>query len=201
MAACGRTVREIEIKLRVSNLPALIRNLRLAGATEHGRVFERNTVYDTPHSDFRRRARLLRLRLETPASSRTIAPGRGRGMLTSKVSGIRSRPGRYKQSLEREVEVASAANWPVVFRQLGLRAGFRYEKYRTSFRLPGVHLDLDETPVGAYLELEGSPRAIDRVARDLGYSPRDYIRRTYWDLYRAECKRRGRIPRNMVFPA
>jgi adenylate cyclase class 2 len=82
---------------------------------------------------------------------------------------------------------------------LGLRPGFRYEKYRSTFRLPGLHLDLDETPIGVFLELEGSPSAIDRTARALGYAPRDFIRATYYDLYAADCRRHGRIPRNMLF--
>jgi adenylate cyclase class IV len=53
---------------------------------------------------------------------------------------------------------------------LGFRPGFRYEKYRASFRLPNLHVDLDETPAGNFLELEGSPKAIERVAHALGYS-------------------------------
>ena len=82
-----------------------------------------------------------------------------------------------------------------------MRPTFRYEKFRTAYRLPRsrLHLDLDETPVGVFLELEGEPRAIDRAARALGFAPSDYIRGTYWDVYAADCRRRGRIRRNMVF--
>jgi adenylate cyclase class 2 len=84
-------------------------------------------------------------------------------------------------------------------RAIGLRPSFRYEKYRSTFRLAGLHLDLDETPVGVFLELEGAPRSIDRVARSLGFVPREYINGTYWDLYAADCRRRGRKPANMLF--
>jgi adenylate cyclase class 2 len=89
--------------------------------------------------------------------------------------------------------------WDRILRSIGLRPGFRYEKYRTTFRLPGLYVDLDETPVGVFLELEGTPKAIDRVARALGFSSRDYIRGTYWDLYAADCRDRGRLLRNMLF--
>ena len=80
------------------------------------------------------------------------------------------------------------------------------EKFRTRFRLcplhlDPLHLDLDETPVGNFLELEGSPRQIDRAARALGYRPADYLRATYWDLYAAHARRRGKIPRHMLFRA
>jgi adenylate cyclase class 2 len=86
-------------------------------------------------------------------------------------------------------------------RGLGFRPGFRYEKYRTSFHLNALHIDLDETPVGVFLELEGRPTAINRAARVLGFSPKDYIRSTYWTLYAAECRRHHRKPQNMLFDA
>jgi adenylate cyclase, class 2 len=193
------TAREIEVKLRVADLPALVGDLKRLGAKLHGRVLEQNTLYDTPAADFRSRGRLLRLRIDTPGPSRLLPGGARSAILTSKAPVPRSaRRSRYKERLEREVAVESPARWPSALRAIGLRASFRYEKYRTTFRLPGLHLDLDETPVGVFLELEGSPRAIDRVARALGYAPREYINGTYWDLYAADCRRRGRRPTNML---
>jgi adenylate cyclase class IV len=106
---------------------------------------------------------------------------------------------RYKERLGRELAVQHPARWSQALELLGFRPGFRYEKYRASFRLPNLHVDLDETPAGNFLELEGSPKAIERVAHALGYKRRDYIRATYWELYAAECKRKGRAVGNMVF--
>lgn len=195
------SVRETEIKLGVGDLPGLIRKLRALGASCRGRVFERNVLYDTPTADFRRTGRLLRIRIETPAPSRQVPGGQRRVWLTSKSPVPASRARRYKVKLERETVVRSATALGASLRSLGFRPGFRYDKFRTCFRLPGVHLDLDETPIGVYLEIEGQPATIDHVARALGFSPRDYIRSTYWELYAADCRRRGRIPRNMLFPA
>ena len=194
-----RATREIEVKLRVADISALIRSLKLLGAALRGRVLEQNTLYDTPSAGFRSRGRLLRLRIETPAPSKLVSSGASSAVLTSKAPVPKSsRRSRYKERLEREIEVQSPKRWPAVLRAIGLRPSFRYEKYRTTFRLPGLHLDLDETPVGIFLELEGSPRGIDRVARALGYAPREYINGTYWDLYAADCRRRGRKPTNML---
>ena len=67
MTARRPSSREIEIKLPIGDIPALLGRLRRVGAVSHGRVFERNTLYDTPSSELRRRGRLLRLRIETPA--------------------------------------------------------------------------------------------------------------------------------------
>jgi adenylate cyclase class 2 len=199
MLGSRRTNREIEIKLRIADISGLIRKLGRLRATCGGRVLERNTVFDTPESDFRLRGRLLRVRLETPAPSLLLPGRRGRAVITSKTPASVSVRTRYKEKLEREIVAQRSRNWVPVFRSIGLRSRFRYEKYRASFRLPGLHLDLDETPVGVFLEIEGEPRAIDRAARALGFSRRDYIRSTYWDLYAADCRRRGRFPKNMLF--
>jgi adenylate cyclase, class 2 len=84
---------------------------------------------------------------------------------------------------------------------LGLHPVFRYEKFRTTYVLPsirGLKIELDETPIGTYLELEG-PVGINRAARLLGYTKADYLTETYGSLYLADCRRRGRKPGNMLF--
>jgi adenylate cyclase, class 2 len=205
MPARRPTARETEIKLRVADLAALIRKLGSRRARCQGRVLERNVLYDTPESDFRSRGRLLRVRFETPAPSKLVSGGPRCVRITSKTPAPHSARSRYKVKLERELVARSPRGWPANLRSLGFRPGFIYEKFRTTFRLPGdcaaagLHLDLDETPVGAFLEIEGAPKAIDSIARSLGFSPRDYIRATYWDLYAADCRRHGKIPENMVF--
>ena len=198
-----RTNREIEVKLRIDDLPGLLRKLKRLSARQRGRVLEQNTLYDTPDSDLRSRGGLLRLRVETPAPSKLVPGGAKGALLTAKAPVPVSRPGRlrYKEKLERELAVQSPGRWPSALRAIGLRPTFRYEKYRTTFRLRGLHLDLDETPVGIFLELEGSPRSIDRAARALGFAPNAYINGTYWDLYAADCRRHGCHPTNMLFRA
>ena len=203
MAAKIKTKREIEIKLRVSNLRAVLRHIRKMGAVPRGRTLEQNTLFDTPDSSFWRHDRLLRLRTQTPAPGNGSRGGLRTTILTAKAPPpTRSRSLKnlpYKERLETELAVGKRGLQPQVLQDLGLRAGFKYEKYRTSFRLGGLHLDLDETPIGTFLELEGSPSAIRRTALRLGYSAKDHIRATYWDLYAADCRRLKRTPRNMVF--
>lgn len=193
------THHEIEVKLRVTDTPSLLKRLRRLGAVCRGRVFELNTLYDTPGSLLYRLGRLLRVRVETPAPVRLIPAGRAGALLTSKVPVPPKGTVRYKVKIERELPLQDPRRWLAILRFLGFRPAFRYEKYRSTFRLPHLAITLDETTVGVFLELEGEPEEIDRVARALGYSPRDYFCGTYWDLYAAECRRRGRRPRNMVF--
>jgi adenylate cyclase, class 2 len=202
-----KTNREVEIKLPVKDLHATVRAIEALGAVSRGRLFEQNTLYDTPQSDLRASGRLLRVRIETAERKNASRPQFRRVVLTSKAPlpqprGPRKKS-RYKERSERELIADPSRNWPSDLAALGFRPSFRYEKYRTSFRLRGLklHLDLDETPVGTFLELEGPPAEIGRVARALGYPPASYIVGTYWDVYAADCRRRDRVPKNMVFRA
>jgi adenylate cyclase class 2 len=78
---------------------------------------------------------------------------------------------------------------------------FRYEKFRTEYAKVSNQgkILVDETPIGDYLELEGSPRWIDRTARQLGFSKADYITRSYGYLYLAYCRERRIRPKDMLF--
>jgi adenylate cyclase, class 2 len=202
-----KTNREIEIKLRVTDPHAAIRAIKALGAASQGRVFESNTLYDTPHSDLRRRGRLLRVRSESaaPGNARIHGLNVRRVVLTSKAPSRHRRAPRktrrYKERAEKEVVASHSRDWRATLARLGFQPQFHYEKYRTSFRLRGLHLDLDETPIGTFLELEGHPAAIDQVARTLGYTTASYIRATYWDLQASDCRRHDRPMKNMVFPA
>lgn len=115
--------------------------------------------------------------------------------------------GRHKVREELEAEVGDPKNLARIFEALGMAGWFRYEKYRTTFRLPaslkwakGLLVQLDETPIGTFVELEGPGEAIDRAARELGFSKSEYVLKNYLALYVEECRRRGQEPRDMVFP-
>jgi adenylate cyclase, class 2 len=201
---------EIEIKLAIEDIAALRGKLRKLRAKVAPRFFERNELYDTPQSDLRSSGRLLRIRVETPAPGKTIRPPRStnansRGVLTFKapIEGIDpSSPRRYKQREELEINFQPANQLEPILRALGFRPGFRYEKFRTEYTLPklkGLHLDLDETPIGNYLELEGQPKAIDRAAKLLGFDTQNYVTATYWDLYVAHCRGHRLEATNLVF--
>lgn len=183
---------EVEIKLRVPDARAMRRRLARLGARQVRRVHERNVLFDSPQGALRRAGQLLRLRWTGDRAVLTfkspIAPGQGRR--------------RYK--VRREVEFAVRAEaMRAMLVGAGLVEGFRYEKYRSSYRVPRagkVKLELDETPIGCFVELEGEPRAIDALARRLGYRPRDYLTANYFVLYAQHCRRRGAPVEPMVFP-
>lgn len=113
---------------------------------------------------------------------------------------------RYKVREEIELELTDGASLQRIFEGLGLKGWFRYEKLRTEYRLSAragwakeLVIDVDETPIGTFVELEGPGEAIDRAAKALGFTPRDYVLKNYLALYLEECKRRNVPMGNMVF--
>ena len=201
-----KTNPEIEIKLRIANIPEILRKIKNLHAIPQPRVQEENTLYDTPQSHLRRRKMLLRLRVETSANHNArTSRAKERVILTSKAplpAQQNNKPSHYKIRAEREqTSPTSPRQYAKALIALGFRPTFRYDKFRTTFRLPNLHLDLDETAAGMYLELEGAPKAIDRAAKALGFTKKAYLRATYWDLYAAACRRRGTKPKNMLFAA
>ena len=115
----------------------------------------------------------------------------------------RPQQGRYKKRHEIEVVLPDAFKVEQIFNEIGYHPIFRYEKFRTEYaKAPGAgKVLLDETPIGNYMEIEGSPRWIDSTARLLGFSTADYITRSYGYLYLAYCRERRISPTDMLFTA
>lgn len=180
--------RETEIKLPAPSASAAARLLLSAGFhIAKRRVFESNTVWDTPSQQLRRGAQLLRIRQAGPKSTLTY----------------KGKPGRskHKSREELELELKDPAALGAIFERLGYRPQFRYEKYRTEYREAryGGTATIDETPIGVFLELEGGPAWIDRTARRLGFIERDYITDSYGRLYLDWCKRNRVRAGDMTF--
>jgi adenylate cyclase class 2 len=90
---------------------------------------------------------------------------------------------RHKHRVETETLIAYGDALAELFLSLGLVAAFRYEKWRTEWTDADGHCVIDETPIGNYAELEGSPAWIDRTALRLGVDPADYITLSYGRLF------------------
>ncbi|MDQ7007382.1 MAG: class IV adenylate cyclase [Acidobacteriota bacterium] len=181
-------MREIEIKIEVDCADRAREKLGRAGATALvPRSFEDNRVYDDEHLSFARGRRLLRLRST-----------QGRHLLTFKHPPEHSEEGaRYKVRVEHQCEVSDAEEMEKILLALGYHQTWRYQKYRQSYELDGVHVEIDELPFATFIELEGPPEGIDSAARKLGYGPADYSTATYRELF---CRQVGSDePGDMLF--
>ena len=213
---------ETEIKLKIADVRAFLRALKRIGARPAGkryeRVHEENVIFDTPDGGLAKHGQLLRIRMESPETpgKAKAKDAKQRVVLTFKqpIAGAPAgasrhlRRGQYKVRDEKELEVSDAGSLTRIFEGLGMSGWFRYEKYRSTFRLPnsktwarGLLIELDETPIGTFVELEGPAEAIDRAAMELGFSRHDYVLKNYLVLYMEECRRKGEQPSHMLFPA
>ena len=107
--------------------------------------------------------------------------------------------GAVKEREELETEVAGAPTILAILAQLGFVPTFRYEKHRERWQLGTVEVDLDELPIGTFVELEGPRDDLHEAARLLQLDPVSAVRGSYASLW--VDRRRGdpSLPRDMVF--
>lgn len=180
--------REIEIKFRVEDLLALARKLRAAGfRLVTPRTNEMNTLYDLPGEILRARRQLLRLRKYGLAWT-----------LTHKSGGIK---GRHSSRVELETGVADGKKMDAILRGLGYAPTFRYEKLRAEWTDGKGQVVVDETPIGNFCEIEGTPRWIDTTAKKLEVTPADYITKNYATLFIDWKQETGSSAEEMTFGA
>src|ERR1019366_8577919 len=171
--------KEIEIKFRIEDLPALTRALKQAGFKQLTRsTHEMNSLYDLPGQKLRKRGETW--------------------VLTHKAKGT---AGRHKVRAELETRVENGQQMDAILRALGFAPTFRYEKYRAEWSDGTGHVVLDETPIGSFGEIEGPVRWIDRTARALGIGRDDYITQTYAPMFFAWKRRTHSTATEMTFKA
>jgi adenylate cyclase class 2 len=182
---------ETEVKFRVEDMRTLEeRLLGLGFRAITPPTFERNTLYDTPERRLRERHSILRIRKYGD-----------RWLLTHKRMPDDHDPAaRHKRRVETETEVTDGDALGVVFCQLGYEPVFIYEKWRAEYADETGHCVLDETPIGAYAELEGPANWIDAVSARLGLDASSLITLSYGRLFEEWRKATGSTARDMTFP-
>lgn len=90
---------------------------------------------------------------------------------------------RHKHRIETETELADGQAIADIFQSLGLVAVFRYEKWRSEWTDDEGHCVVDETPIGNFAELEGTPAWIDSAAARLSVDTSRYMTLSYGRLF------------------
>jgi adenylate cyclase, class 2 len=165
---------ETEVKFAVDDLVGLGTRLTVSGFhLQTPREFESNVLYDTTDRAMRARTEILRVRHYG-----------GRWVVTHKrLPDAGPGEDRHKHRIETETEVADGQAIAEIFRSLGLVAAFRYEKWRSEWSDGTGHCVVDETPIGNFAELEGTPEWIDDAAVRLGVDPSQYMTLSYGRLF------------------
>ncbi|MBI4886497.1 MAG: class IV adenylate cyclase [Acidobacteria bacterium] len=177
---------EREVKLRFDSPEQARAVILAAGATPiRSRRLQEDALLDTDDEMLRRQRCVLRIRTEA-----------GKSLLTFKGP---VQPGTMKVREEYETVIGDGDVMRRVFEELGLRVWFRYEKYREEFAAEDVIVALDETPLGTYVEIEGSEDGIHAMTQALGRTAADFILDSYRRLFLRHRDAHGFHSSDMVF--
>ena len=177
---------EREIKLRFGSAQeARAAVLAIGAVPVGGRRFQDDALFDNEREELRERRCALRLRRE---EARSVVTFKGP-----------VQPGPMKLREELETAVSDAGVLQRVFEHLGLRVWFRYQKYREEYALDGVVVAVDETPIGTFVELEGTEAGITAAAAALGRTTADYILDSYCGLFTRDREALGFRGSHMIF--
>ena len=182
-------IMEREIKLVFRDRDEAKAAVLAAGAMPlRGRRLQEDCLLDTPDEQLHRKRCVLRVRLEC-----------GRTLLTFKgpVQEVQALPMKVREELE--TVVGDGLLLLRVLEQLGFHVWFRYQKYREEFSREDVTVAVDETPVGTFVEIEGSERGIRDMATALARQPADYVLDSYRGLFVQHCERHGLPVTDMLF--
>jgi predicted adenylyl cyclase CyaB len=176
---------ERELKFACDDLEAVRQRLaelhaeRQAAATfEDNLVFDRNAELETEGS-------VLRLRSDRRGARLTV---KGRARFEE---GVKLRD-------EREISVSDAEEAQRLLEMLGYGVVQRYQKMREEWQLGSVVAALDHTPIGDFVEFEGSRAA--QVAARCGFEVESAEQRSYLRIYADHLREHPEAPPQMVFP-
>jgi adenylate cyclase, class 2 len=178
---------ESELKIPVDVLGEIRHRLAATGAEQLSAAeHEVNILFDTSRSRLAEGGQVLRVRR---VGSRQV--------LTFK--GPATYDGAVKQRREIELEISSSERIAELLHALGFAPGMRYEKKRESWLLGEIRVELDHTPMGDFVELEGPPDSLEAAAHRLGLDPARAVAQSYISLWREHCRRHPGLGRDMVF--
>ncbi len=182
------TTLEREVKLSFDSTESAREAVVAAGATPlHGRRLQEDALLDTADNRLQKRGCALRIRLEN-----------GKSRITFK-GPMQKSPMKLRDELE--TLVGDGVLLLRVFEELGFQVWFRYEKYREEFAREDVTVAIDETPVGVFVEIEGTESGITAMASAMGRTPADYILDSYRSLFVQHRTARGLTGTDMIFDA
>lgn len=168
---------DVELESLREHLLGLEAERLAASALEDNLIFDRD-------GELRQRGAVLRLRRDRRGSRLTL---KGKVHLE----------GTLRVRSEEEIAVDDPDVAERLLEGLGYRVVRRYQKMREEWRLGGVTVALDHTPIGDFAELEGD--GAGTVARRCGLDPEKAERRSYLRLYDDHLKENPGAPPDMVF--
>jgi predicted adenylyl cyclase CyaB len=176
---------ERELKFPCASLEDLREQLREMDAERLAAAnSEDNWIYDHKN-ELKDSQSLLRLRIDRKGARLTY---KGAPRFEDEV----------KVREEQETQVDDADQMHSILENLGFRVVHRYQKKREEWHVGGVTVALDHTPIGDFVEFEGT--GAGSVARRFGFELDQSERRSYVELYESYRQENPDAPPDMVFP-
>jgi adenylate cyclase class 2 len=180
------TALEREVKLRFDSVDHARTAIAGTEATPiRSRRLQEDYLLDEAGETLRNRRCVLRVRIEA-----------GKNLITFKGP---VQPSHMKVREELETVVGDGETMLRCFEHLGYYVWFRYQKYREEYALGDATIAVDETPVGVFVEVEGSEEGVTEAARALGRGPADYLVDSYRCLFMEYRRARGLPDTDMLF--
>lgn len=177
---------EREVKLAFASADAARAAVGTLGLTRlAGRRLQDDRLLDTRDQRLRAERSALRVRSEQGTSRITF-----KGPV---------QPATMKLREEIETSVGDPETMLRLLAALGFHPWFRYQKFREEYGNADVVVAIDETPIGTFLEVEGTETGIEAVVQALGLTRADYIVESYYSLFDAWRRSTGSAARDMVF--
>lgn len=175
---------EIEMKFPMPHYgeDELISRLKALGASDGGKFFENNILFDTQHEFLSLNNRLLRLR-----------EYKNKYIITLKdKSNIKG--GKFKIREEIETHVSDLFSTLEIFKRMGYNVKLIYQKYRRKMIIDKSEITIDNLPFGDYIEIEGSKESIEKLSEELELLTTDISNKSYVSLYCDICRKQNITP-------
>ncbi len=146
---------EIEVKFHLTDPDGIRRRIRSLDAAFGGVSDELNLRFEDAADSLVKKKMLLRLR-------------KADGITLTCKSPAQRADTQFKVHQELEVTVSDFGTMQAILETLGYHIAQRYEKRRETYTIGDTVLCLDTMPYGDFLEIEGEPDAIRKIAGQLG---------------------------------
>ncbi len=174
---------ESEVKIKIDNIDAIKAKLHEIRAEPYKKKALQTDVYFDNKSKLKKTDQTLRLR------DNQILAYKG--------------PAQKKQKLkireEIEVMIDNGNYMKEILAKLGYIPTRTKEKYREGYIFHLTQICIDETPMGNFIEIEGSKEGVYDVAKRLGFTEKNFITKSYTALWEEYAKEKD-IKGDMVFP-
>ncbi len=164
---------EVEVKFYLTDMMHTRKMLLDAGAIFDEKSLEINNRFEDDHASLIKNGALLRLR---QTNNQTLLTYKGK---------VPNPTGDCKVHEEREVTVSDFDEMSGILRSIGYRPVQRYEKIRETCRTENVLVCLDQMPYGSFMEIEGDPEMIRKMAESLDFEWKNRILTNYLAIFEA----------------